>query len=206
MDHFLTPNNEPSRRIMRYFGCYHPANYQSRALTTNYREPHGVFEAENMEPDLDLVLKQYWSFDWVALTEFFHESKCLLYFRILGKDRIHKASIDHDLIRGYLEKSCRCSSSNMKHDDIHFTHNNTERRSSLLNLPSSMLHKIDALTQADTALYKTALKQFLKEIVWMESQLGRRVICDDVLLEQTKELAYLDLNVLDLYLAFLERS
>ena len=68
--------------------CYHPANFQTRALTCTggptkadgggahnvMRDASGVAETE---PDVAAAIEAYWSLSWVGIAEFYHASKCL---------------------------------------------------------------------------------------------------------------------------------
>ncbi len=76
--------------------------------------------------------------------------------------------------------------------------------STLRNLPPATLSKVEYLTSADVQIYTTALRNFIGEMAWLESDaaLGRRVICPDVLERWEPELAYLDggtFNITQLY-------
>jgi len=78
------------------------------------------------------------------------------------------------------------------------------KRSNLRDLPPSTLSKVANLTSADSVIYVNALKNFMDEVAWLESDdaLGRRVVCDNVLKKWEPELAYLDggyFNVTQLY-------
>lgn len=171
--------------------CYHPQNYQSRALTSFQREPRQP-ERGMIEPNLEHVRESYWSFDWVALTSFFHESKCLLYYRL---DTNGTSPEIQQLVSDYLDDTCHCNvnvtvSLDM---DIKERHAIKGKRSTLLDLPPSIVHKMDIISRIDIAVYETALDQFVREMVWLESELQRRVLCDPVLETWGQELSYLPL-------------
>lgn len=74
-----------------YYNCYHPANYQARALTARGSDPHGL-EGGILEPNFDDAASTYWGQAWVLLTEFYHESMCLLHYRLsLGPNGLRGA-------------------------------------------------------------------------------------------------------------------
>jgi len=92
------------------------------------------------------------------------------------------------MITKYLDSTCTCSSNSSNssaalQQDVKFEHTTTyisEIR--CLGLMYQMrINKIDALTYIDQDLYRAALEKFINEIVSLEFQLGRRVICDNVL-------------------------
>lgn len=184
-------NEEGMKQRNHTLTCYHPQNYQSRALVSTQREPRQP-ESGMIEPNLDQVLASYWSFDWVALTSFFHESKCLLYYRLDTKGASKKV---HQLVSDYLKLTCHCHPSelNPQEMDINVAHSNQGKRPTLLDLPPSILQKMDILSRIDVYIYGEALDQFLREVVWLESQLQRRVLCDPVLEKLGQELSYLPL-------------
>jgi hypothetical protein len=114
--HFLSASSSSSTSIKKpikthSFGCYRAANYQTNALTGTSRYPgHAEDKRAVLEPDLAKSRQVYESMDWVALTDFFHESKCLLYHRLEPKTV---------QIAVYLETKCRCncSSNNNANDE-----------------------------------------------------------------------------------------
>ena len=83
--------------------------------------------------------------------------------------------------------------------DHHVAYGNKGSKNELRNLSPRILEKIAILTRTDVKLYKIALEQLIKEILWVESQLKRRILCDDVLAKKEPELTYLGLNVTQLY-------
>jgi hypothetical protein len=94
------------------YGCYHPSNYQSRHLTAHrdFKRTHHVLEylaeddnVTNLEPGLQLAIKTLHTLDWVALADFYPESKCLLFYRLFNIGKIQPK------ILNYLETRCVCS-------------------------------------------------------------------------------------------------
>jgi hypothetical protein len=66
-------------------------------------------------------------------------------------------------------------------------------------MDNAILEKIDVLTRVDRFMYRFALKQFLKEIAWLEANMKRRVLCDSVLDKWEDELEYLNVHLKDAY-------
>ena len=169
-----------------YYNCYHPANFQTRALSSKRRYVGSGVGGSN--PNITLAMNTYNDLDFVALVEFVHESECMLYHR-LGRNAPPAAIL-------YLNKSCHCEK---QHEDygqgtVHVMHHNMGKRSNLRDLPPAILSKVANLTFADSQIYVNALKNFFGEMAWLESEaaLGRRVVCDSVLKMWEPELAYLD--------------
>lgn len=186
LDHFVSMGN----KTHNHYNCYHPANFQTRSLTSNNRKVHSGIGGFN--PNMTLAMNTYKGLDFVALVEFVHESQCMLYYR-LGNNA-------PPVVKSYLNQSCHCK----KHENhqkngngngtVHVQHNNKGKRSNLRDLPRATLSKVANLTSADSFIYVNALKQFMNEMAWLESNdaLGRRVVCDDALEKWERELAYLD--------------
>ena len=196
LDHFLPmgPGKEDN------YKCYHPANFQSRYLDSKVSGAHGVtnraIDATRFEPNLTIAKPVYWDQDFVGIVELHHESLCLLYHR-LGPTAPKNARL-------YVNTQCVCpkpmtSDENLK--QVHVVHHANGHRTDLRNLPPHILQKIDLLTVVDKRLYVLALKQMIRELVWLESPsgLGRRVLCDDALIKLEPELEYLDVSVMQLY-------
>lgn len=209
LDHFVSDTMSLRKQPDAYH-CYHPANYQSRALSSIVAEnPHTVVE-DVYEPNQSIVNRTYWDMDWVSLTSFFHESKCILYHRI------HKATEGNNqsplIIQEYLEQTCHCRNNEEKESqgrhslkdvkDVKDTHyNSSSRRPVVTDFPLPILQKIDVLTSVDRFIYKVALRQFVEEVIWVESEMQRRILCDTVLDQWEKELNYLEFNIKTAYFA-----
>ena len=199
LDHFVTTS--AIRKEYDHYQCYHPANYQSRALSSMSENPHNVV-GDIFVPDETVVIESYWKMDWVSLTSFFHESKCLLYYRIDRGTKTNESS--GSFIRQYLDETCHCDPhignniSGFKDiKDQHYTE--THKRPTLREMDRVTLQKIDALTHTDRHVYRIAIEQILKEIHWLESRLNRRVLCDSVLDKWDLELEYLDFQLKKTY-------
>lgn len=203
-DHTLETLSFPTTDIDDY-NCYHPANFQSRALTSIITKPHHVEFAQGnhepiFEPNVSLALETYWNHDWVGLADFFHESKCLLLHRLTPNGN----SMTWLSIQEYLNSTCRCddtSNQSILAPDAKVIHHQEGHRASLLNLNLDIRSKVDGLTRTDVHVYKVALLEFLREIVWLESHdaLGRRIICENVLEKMDSELSYLNMSIIHQY-------
>ena len=203
------------------FDCYHPANYQSKFFTSQQQQNiHGLDLEVGFEPDVEKAVETMRTLDWVGLQDLYHESKCLLYYRILlsedndnnnnNEDAAATTSIQHQAMLGnvapdemqfYLDSFCHCNGEQAVAPDPHLvpkrltdtqlTHHQNGHRPQVRNLPIQTLHKVDALIQSDIALFQAALQDFIHEIVWLEESLGRQVFCDATREQLEPELAYL---------------
>jgi len=194
LDHFLPMGL--NKRDM--YECYHPANYQSRALTSRSKKPHGI-GMDKFEPNITDALRTYSELDFVGITEFIPESLCLFYYRLGTTAPV--------VVRSFINDNCHCKNDNRKQDIIHVVHHELGHRSMLRDLPQDTLSKVDQLTVIDSELYIIALRNFMAEIAWLESssELGRRVLCYDKLKRLEPELSYIhehdgqNLNITQLY-------
>jgi hypothetical protein len=189
------------------YNCYHPANYQSRALTSEKRKPHAIDFRHGkpvFEPNVADAIQTYWDHNWVAISEFYSESKCLLLYRMSKGDT---RTLTDTMTQEYIDSKCTCrnenkvTSSSKKIEDVKVLHHRGRRRSTLNDLPPDMLAKIEALTRVDSEVYIVALLQFLQEIAWLESEseLGRRVLCQPTLDKFEAELSYLGISITEEY-------
>lgn len=104
------------------------------------------------------------------------------------------------MITKYIDSTCTCSStsnSTALKQDVKFEHTTTNKRDSMLDVSDEIVNKIDELTHVDQDLYRAALEKFMNEIVSLEFQLGKQIICDNVIETASLELAYLGINVKD---------
>ena len=185
-----------------HYNCYHPANFQSRALPSTLDDVHDG--TGGVDPNMTLAMTTYNNLDFVALVEFVHESQCMLNYR-LG-DEAPPAALS------YLSNSCHCEKQQDDHPNKQNVfvqrHHSHGKRSNhrVRDLPAATLSKakVSNLTTADALIYVHALRNFMDEMAWLESDdaLGRRVVCDDALEKWEMELAYLDdgnFSVTELY-------
>ena len=91
-------NNNNENETNNHYNCYHPANFQTRALTSPLKNVHDGRGGFN--PNMTLAMDTYNNLDFVALVEFVHESQCMLYYR-LGDGAPTAAT-------SYLSNSCHC--------------------------------------------------------------------------------------------------
>mmetsp|Transcript_5328 Transcript_5328/g.8805 ORF Transcript_5328/g.8805 Transcript_5328/m.8805 type:complete len:458 (-) Transcript_5328:90-1463(-) len=197
LDHFVSMGDETNN----HYNCYHPANFQTRVLTSsNHWVKSGI---GGFNANMTLAKKTYEDLDFVALVEFVHESQCMLYYRLGNKAppvalSYLSQSCDCEKQQGYLQKS------SSRNGTVHVQHHNMGKRTNLRDLPPASLSKVANFISADSVIYLNALKHFMDEMAWLESDnaLGRRVVCDDVLKKWEPELSYLDggrFNVSQLY-------
>ena len=67
LSHFTADNNT------HYYKCYHPANFQSRALASTHLDVRSG--RGGLNPNMTLAMNTYNEIDCVALVEFVHESQ-----------------------------------------------------------------------------------------------------------------------------------
>lgn len=249
------------------FKCYHPSNFLSRYLTSKDWHAQAMDRTVGFEPDTAHALRTLHQkkMVWVGLSDFFHESKCLLYYRLLlgvvqekktSKSKVkttwdeginegdsqrvtfkitkplNKGAGDPSLdlmekkLQSYVDRTCVCpaigeervtdTNSSVSHqngntpivvspsDDygdasVHPRMEGAPQKTMMLDPPKRTLDMVAALTRSDTIIYKDALSNFIGEIVWLEQSLHHRVLCDSILQAAEPKLAYLGVNVTEMY-------
>jgi hypothetical protein len=249
------------------FKCYHPSNFQSRYLSSKDWNAQAMDRDVGFEPDTGHALRTLHQkkMVWVGLSDFFHESKCLLYYRLLlgvvqernnSKSKVKTTwdeginegttqkvtfSVTRSISKGagdprldsmqktlqsYINQTCVCpalgeesmiadTNSSASHQNgntppiasttidygdvrVHPRMEGTVRQRTM-DPPKRILDMVAALTRSDTFVYKDALSNFIREIVWLEQMLQNRVLCDSTLHAAEPKLAYLGLNVTEMY-------
>jgi hypothetical protein len=196
INHFVDPHTKEliPESYDSFYSCYHPANYQSRAFEGVVPKPHWPGSPEAMIPNFTIAEQTYWYFDFMAIIEFNHESKCLFLHRLSPRNAVEQVYLDH---------TCHCkpilAEEEVEHHDIKTLHHNGRRRKSMRDLTPDILESISAATKVDEKLYVIALQQFMREMAWLEGEMKHRVVCDDVLEKWDAELEYLGVSVKQLY-------
>ncbi len=183
-DEWITYYTHPLEKP--FLGCYNPWNYQSRHLTCSRESCHDI-DNNLMDTDPSEAINTLENLDFVGLTDFFHESKCLLIGRF-GKGMSEDSSAE-----AYYSSTCRCPLNINQYSDKHVNkHNRT------MTIPDSLKVKIDRLVEVDTYMYRVALRMFFMDIKRHEQTVGRRILCDSSLEKKLEHLAYLG-NVKEIY-------
>lgn len=140
------------------FNCYHPLNFQSR----HFVQPNDCHHAWGEDlPAMNKVLERMRNYDVVGLVERMQESVCLL---------LDKAT-------GELPSFCNCEDKAWDNfPSASVTHNVPQH--SVQDLSSREVEMIDALTVADSVLWKASVERFLSDIDIVEKKHGVRILCD----------------------------
>jgi len=203
LDYFVEQQEKGPPEGAKEFNCYHPSNFQTRFMTAGiHGRPQSLLkipgQTDMYNPPFHTANINYWREDWVGLTEFYHESKCMFCYRVILDKKKKQTKRSQDAIReaqSYIDTFCHCPLKSV--GDEHAVHHKLGHRSQMRNLSPKILDKVKILTQVDTEMYVVALFQFLKEIVWLESSLGldRDVLCSASLQKIEPELNYLGYNI-----------
>ena len=118
---------------VKSIGCYHPYNYQSRALSVDSRNAHMVYFSQKqlngqiacpieyakahlcdksnshvlLRPNASLALNHLLSVDWFGIIEFYHASICLLGVRLRNTNDWTRDNKRTE----YIKKECVCPTS-----------------------------------------------------------------------------------------------
>jgi hypothetical protein len=189
IDHFCEdPNGTRTDSSGRYH-CYHPSNYQTRALTSANPSPHGI-ERDPMHPNLEQALHGIvHSVAWFGVTEFFDASMCLF----LGS-----LSPTTNTIQLQIASRCRCDAATPPAYKSHTAHKSSDF-APVVSLGETHQECIEKLTSVDRQMAAQAVKLFFKRVIQYEARLGRRVLCDSVLQKQQPVMRFTVPNVTELY-------
>ena len=147
----------------------------------------------------DAAVQHLQSMDWIGITEFYHASKCLLFFHI------RPMSTE---TANYFDRTCHCNGDGTL-NDTKTEHYSTSKKMSLLDVQTAeyeggrsgeeRLSMIDALTQLDQHVYRLGVGMFFQRIRIMERSLGRRVLCEQHLEQAEGSLSYIFKDLRQLY-------
>jgi hypothetical protein len=162
------------------YNCYNPWNMQTRALSCHGRGGNQPFFGEGIDahhsyghsPDLASAERHLGEFAHIGLVEFYHESLCLLRYRVSST----------------LDASCECGGPAQMHK--HVTHGVPAHDD--IELTDHAVDLIDEMTAMDMKLYAKAVDRFLSEIKSVESESGKKIICDAKMKAFKKKVAYVD--------------
>ncbi|CAK0828138.1 unnamed protein product [Prorocentrum cordatum] len=135
---------------MRY-PCFNPINKQTQKMTCvqQDRYPDVI--------DVDLAIRNMNSVHFVGLLELYRKSLCVFHAKTSGK----------------MPSSCDCR----RRDEAGFWHHNFGFNHHRLPKNESILKDLDALTQADRALYDAASARFMQDLREVEMRHGVEILC-----------------------------
>lgn len=142
------------------FNCYDPRELQTRymsCLSAGSCEANHALVGE--PPSLEQALINLNDADFVGLTDFYHESICMLHYRREEE----------------LPVGCNCNEAANKITHVHETHG-------VPNLSdewtADVIELVDSFTLLDRALFKHALNRFQRDLLEVEQKAGVPVLCD----------------------------
>jgi hypothetical protein len=141
------------------FNCIDPRNTQTRHMSCSKASNPEANHALPAPPCLSLAIANLHDAGFIGLTDFYHESICMLQLRRTRK----------------LPEGCGCD------DSKNATHQHTDHgvpRHSEHNLSPHVLVMVDELTRLDKVLFVAALERFLHDIAVAEMAASRTILCD----------------------------
>jgi len=189
IDHFCEDLNGTRTDSSGRYHCYHPSNYQTRALTSAY-SAHGI-EHDPMRPNLERALHGLiHSVAWFGVTEFFSASVCLF----LGS-----LSPTTDAVQLHIAEKCRCDVATSPRAYYSHTGHKSSDYTPVMSLSEKHQNCMEKLTNVDRKMSAHAVKLFFQRIIQYEARLGRRVLCDSTLQKQQPIMRFTIPNVTELY-------
>eukprot|EP00613_Pedinella_sp_CCMP2098_P037782 CAMPEP_0171803462 /NCGR_PEP_ID=MMETSP0991-20121206/73490_1 /TAXON_ID=483369 /ORGANISM="non described non described, Strain CCMP2098" /LENGTH=412 /DNA_ID=CAMNT_0012415569 /DNA_START=272 /DNA_END=1507 /DNA_ORIENTATION=+ len=149
--------------------CYTPWNLMSRTLTCTTHDPRAVGQNHRAQtwdgasPNLEEALQNLKSFAFVGLVELYSESMCLFQYRLSRT----------------IPEECTCA-----HTDVLWFDGGGENGKhksggkEIENNESESEHRrIDLMTKVDVELFRAGVLRFVKELLKMEQEIAKRIIC-----------------------------
>lgn len=107
--HFTTHLPAPAADC---YNCYDPSNYHSQHLAGTEQQQR--CRPPMISPNITCAKQTYWELDFVAITKFYHESKCLLFHRMVSSGSELRNLTDPKLqtsvptMHRFLDQECVC--------------------------------------------------------------------------------------------------
>lgn len=139
------------------FNCYQPWNMQVRAMTCDGFDAHHTYLHESAKR-LEAAKRVVLAMQHVGLTELYHESLCLLQYKVEGK----------------LPASCECGGPAPEHS--HESHHVPPHDN--MTITASSMASVDNMTELDKELYIVVADRVLQEIRTAEAATAKKILCD----------------------------
>jgi hypothetical protein len=146
------------------FHCMDPRNMQTRFMSCDRDEGlswhhQEAVHALRQQPQLHIALQNLYKTDWIGITEFYHESICLLLLRR----------------QGFMPEGCECNQ-NIERNHTHFTHGMVKLNFSYSHDISS---KADKITRIDIILFSHVVERFIKDLSYSEKISKKHIGCNE---------------------------
>jgi len=171
LDHFIQIMDKEPRQFgpENDFNCMDPRNMQTRYMSCDWtRSEAHPDHAHQDDDDIDEAIRNVRKATFIGLTDFYHESICMLQFRSTK----------------ILPLTCQCTdlggnaTENQSDGHVHYTHSQDGvPKHSVHNLPMDVLKLEDRLTNWDQRLFLFALDRFLRDIRIAEKVAGHKFFC-----------------------------
>jgi len=139
------------------FNCHDPRDLQTRHMSCINEPNPRANHALSKPPQLHIAIHNLYKADFIGMTDFYHESICLLFLRR----------------RRLMPKGCECNTSKgIEH--VHFDHN---VKKSNLNFTNDILSKANEMTRLDLILYSLAVERFISDLTFSEIISEKHIGC-----------------------------
>jgi hypothetical protein len=139
------------------YKCIDPRNLQTRHMSCVSQKNPTANHALSEAPKLDLALNNLYKANWIGITEFYHESMCLLSLR-----RQH-----------LMPEGCECNNTKtVQH--VHIDH---DVKKSNLTYSPTILRQANKLIRLDQILYSVAVERFIKDLTYSDVISKKHIGC-----------------------------
>jgi len=144
------------------FNCIDPREVQTRHMSCINEPNPRANHALTYPPDLNKAINNLHDADFIGISDFYHESICLLVFR---RTRM-------------LPATCTCDSVTTHTVEIHETHGVPTTWSSSPVASMDALRRLVNYTVLDAQLFSAAMHRFRVDIAMAERISGKGILCD----------------------------
>ena len=161
IDHFILQQKENIKGHEASFRCQDPRDTMARHLSCLWAPKPKANHALDPPPDYDEAVVNLYDADFVGLTDFYHESICMIRYR---RER-------------ELPAGCTCEDNLETITHAHITHGVPQEQDTS-RMPKHVQQKVDALVKIDTKLFLVALDRFIYDLEEVEQSSNAKILCD----------------------------
>jgi hypothetical protein len=152
----LTPSNFGSSVD---FNCIDPRNLQTRHMSCINEPNPRANHALSKPPQLYIAIQNLFKADWIGITDFYHESICLLFLRR----------------RRLMPEGCECNDTKVI-EHVHVDHGVKKTN---MNYTGEILLKANDMIRLDLILYSLAVERFINDLTYSELISKKHIGCKE---------------------------
>ena len=180
------------------FNCYNPWNMQARILTCVEDDQHAARERPerldalpktshahhvfddalaSTKPNTTVALTHMYATQFVGITELYQESWCLLQYMLHGKLPDEGCGCGRKAATAWISMRATVKKHAGREGEVHEDHSVPIHN--VTALPASVLAKMDAITEVDQHVFRSAALRLIQQVQKVEAETGRRLLCPE---------------------------